>query len=355
MKLAVICRYFPKDSIGGGELYIHEVWKRARKDFDTKLFSGWKRNQDLLPKGTTSIDLSKGNLLLNYWRFYRSSKKFLKETKPDIIHATCYEFPSLSIPTVITVCHLGHLFGRLGKSPKLTFQRHLTSRRLRKADRLIAISESTRNDLISLGMDKEKISMAYPGIDTSMFKPKKSDNEKFTILYPSRISREKAQHVAIKALGKLPKNVIKEVKLQLVGFVNDEAYVKELKKMAAGLPVEILTNVPRIEDYVTNADLVIFPTMMWEGFGIVAGEALAASKPLVATGYPAVREVMGKHGIAIEPGDVDALADSMERLYSSSSERKRLTVGAREWIQKNFNWDNTYRIHKKVFDELSRA
>ncbi|MFH1637856.1 MAG: glycosyltransferase family 4 protein [Candidatus Woesearchaeota archaeon] len=353
MKIAVLCRYFPKDAIGGGEIYLYEVWKRAKKDFDTHLISGWKRDKSLLPKNTYALDLSSGNILSNYWKFYSGSKRYLGKIKPDVIHSTCYEFPSLGIPTVITVCHLGHLFGRVGKSLKLKLQRWLTSRRLKKADRIIAISKSTFNDLLKLGVDRKKIRLAYPGISTNVFKPKKTKNEKFTIVYPSRISREKAQHVAIEALRLLPQGIRKKARLQLVGFVNDEAYLNELRNLAAGLPVEILTNVERIEDYVRNSDLVVFPTMMWEGFGIVAGEALAAEKPLIATGYPAVKEVMGKHGMAIKPGDVGALASGIERLYRSSKERNKLTKGSREWIIKKFSWDSCYKVHKKVFEELS--
>lgn len=347
MKLSVLCRYFPKDAVGGGENYVYEVWKRAKKDYDVSLICGWKKDKRLLPKETNFIDIRSRNTFVRYWRYYWGSKKHLEKIKPDVIFSTCYEFPCLNIPTVITVCHLGHLFGRVGSSYKLSFQKWLTARRLKKADKVIAISQTTMNDLIRLGV--KDVMLAYPGIDVDRFKPKKSVNDKFTIVCPSRISKEKGQHVVVNALKKLSPEVLKKVKLQLVGFVNDDNYVSELKKLAAGLPVEIIVNVESIEDYVNNSDLVVFPTLMWEGFGIVAGEALAAEKPLIASNYPAVKEVMGNYGVSVEPGDVDGFAKAIEKVFLS---KENICKGSRDWIKKNFSWDNCYKVHKKVFDSV---
>jgi len=94
MKLAMLCRYFPNDAIGGGELYACELWKRAIKDFDVSLISGWKKDKALLPQETFAIDLRSSSSVKNYCRFYFGVRKYLRQIKPDVIHSMCYEFLS---------------------------------------------------------------------------------------------------------------------------------------------------------------------------------------------------------------------------------------------------------------------
>ncbi|MEA3378421.1 MAG: glycosyltransferase family 4 protein [Nanoarchaeota archaeon] len=351
MKLAILCRYFPKDCIGGGENYIYEIWKRAKWDFDVELISGWKNSPYLLPKEAHKINLSQNNPLINYWKFYKGSKSFLKKIKPDLIQSTCYEYPSLGNPEVITVCHLGHLMGKIGNNLKLSMQKKFAIKKFKKADKLIAISRSTMNDLLKLGLDKEKINLAYTGINVKNYSIKKTNNDKFTIIYPSRISREKGQHIAIEAFKRLPEKVKRNCKLQIVGFVNDKKYLNEIER-DSGKNVEVITNVPRIEDYIMNSDLVLFPTLMWEGFGIVAGEALACEKPLISSEFPSIREVCGEYGLWIKPGDINDLAKKIENVYSDKSLRKKISSGGRQWIIDNFSWDKVYSEHKKVWEEV---
>ncbi|PIN78903.1 hypothetical protein COV16_05390 [Candidatus Woesearchaeota archaeon CG10_big_fil_rev_8_21_14_0_10_34_8] len=352
MKLAILCRYFPKDAIGGGENYIYEIWKRAKNDYDTSLISGWKKDPNLLPEDTNKIDLRNKNPVYNYLKFFKQSGKYLKEIKPDLIQSTCYEFPSLGIPTVITVCHLGHLMGKVDTNLKRRLQRDITIKRFKKTNHLIAISKSTMNDLIKLGIPQSKISLAYTGINVENYKIKKTNNKKFTIICPSRISREKGQHIAIQAVKLLPKEVRENIKLQIVGFVNDETYLKELKNLSKDLDVEFLSNVPKIEDYIMNSDLLVFPTMMWEGFGIVAGEGLACEKPVISSDYPSIREVTGPYGLFVKPGDAKELSENILKVYKNEDLRERISKGGRKWIVDNYSWDRVYKEHKKVYDRI---
>lgn len=150
----------------------------------------------------------------------------------------------------------------------------------------------------------------------------------------------------------MPKDVRDKVKLQIVGFVNDTNYLNELKLQAKDLPVEIITNVPKIQDYIINSDTVIFPTMMWEGFGIVAGEALACEKPLISSDYPSIREVTGEYGLFVKPGDAKALSENILKVYSDSALRDKISRGGRKWIVDNYSWDRVYKEHKKVYEDL---
>ncbi len=353
MKIAYITRLFPEDSFGGGEIHTYEIWKRAKKLYDVKLISGFKKDSNLLPKDTYVINQKYENKFFNYFRFYKKAKKYLKEIKPDLIHTTCYEFPNVNIKTILNSYHLGHLLGYVGKKSLVKkLQLHLVKKKLKTFDKIIAISKSTYNDLLSVGVKKEKLKLIYPGIDFKKFKPKKCKNKKFTIVYPSRISREKGQHVAIEAIKKIPIETLKDMELILVGFVSDKEYLNELKRLAFSWPVKFELNVDNIVKYYQKADLIVFPTLMYEGFGFTAAEALACKKPLIASDFPSIKEIVGKNGLLIRPGDAEALASSIEILYDNKVLRNSFAKKGRKDVLKRFNWKKSFKEYCKVYDEL---
>jgi glycosyltransferase involved in cell wall biosynthesis len=81
-----------------------------------------------------------------------------------------------------------------------------------------------------------------------------------------------------------------------------------------------------------TADVFCLPSVQ-EGFGIVFLEAMAAGKPIVATGAAAVPEVVTQ-GLLVEPDNVEALADAIGQLYSDSDLRVRLGDAGRREVEK---------------------
>lgn len=357
MKICYITRAFPKDSFGGGELHTYELWKRAKKIYDTSLISGYKNDKGLLPKNTFAISQKNGNKFLNYLTFYKKSRKYLKEIKPDIIHATCYEFPDRGAKTILNSYHLGHLLGYTGNKNLITkMQLALVKRRLKKFDRIIAISKATYNDLLKLGVREDKLRMVYPGIDFDKFNPgrlKKIKNKKFTIVYPARISREKGQHIAIEAITKIPIELLKDMELVLAGYVSDKEYLNELKRAAFSWPVKFELNVKDIVKYYRLADLIVFPTLMYEGFGFTAAEALACEKPIIASDFPAIREIVGKNGLLIKPGDSNNLASAIEILYDNKVLRDMFAKKGKKDVQRRFNWEKSFKEYCRIYEELA--
>ena len=354
MRLVIITRYFPKDYYGGGESVVYNVWKRAKVVYDVSLISGWVNDPKLLPEGTHSFDLRSKNRFIRYLKLYFNSRKFVRKLRPDVIHTNTMEVPGFDVPTVVMVHHIGHLIGSMGKVRLMAkVQRFLVKRKLSKVKQIVTVSNATKDDLIKIGVDECKISVIYNGIDVDRFRPRDTKNAKFTIVYPSRISREKGQHVAIKAIKEMDNGFIDKVKLVIAGFVSDKSYLDELKYMAKGLPVEIKENVPKIEEEYMNADLVIFPTLMYEGFGLVAAEAMCCEKPVIATDVPAVREVVHENGLLIKLGDHKALSDAIVKMYNEPKLREKFGKQGRRFVQENFTWDIAWKKYREVYENLS--
>ncbi len=359
-RVLMITRYFPEDYKGGGEYVIYNIWKNASLYFDVKLISGWVNDPKLLPPGTYTVDLRSKNTFIRYLKLYFAVKKHVKKIKPDLVHTNTIEIPKLNVPTIAMSHHLGHLLGKTNESfiirLKLRFQKALAKIRYNRFDKITAVSESTKNDLIELGVDPNKIEVIYNGIEVEKFKPDnkktKFEKRKFIILHLSRISKEKGQHVAIKSLSYLPKEIREKVMLYIVGYISDKKYYSELKKLSEGLPVKLIGDVPDIVEYYQKCDILVFPTLMTEGFGLVSAEALCCEKPVIASDYPAIREVVRDNGILVPPNDVNELANAIVRLYENPKLRTKFGKNGRKFVLNNFTWDIAFEKYKKVYDNI---
>lgn len=347
MKITFIARYFPDDMKGGGEFHIYELWKRTKQDYNVSLISGWKNNPNLLPENTYPIKMTK-NKWVNYIKFYFKTKKYLKQIKPDIIFSSCPEIP-LPTKSVVLVPHFGHWLHLKKLNPLEKLQRYFYVNKMKKYNRILVSSKATKKDLEQMGLIVHNIS--YPGPNKD-YKPLKHKNKFFTITYASRFSKEKGQHIAIESIKLLPRNIQNKIKLILVGFLNDQEYFSELKKQAKDLPVEFHTNVESTIPFFQKTDIMIFPTLMYEGFGMVAAEALACEKPVIASDYPAIREAVDKFGLYFEPGNAKQLSEHIQNLYQNNKLRTQLGKQGRKYVLENFSWKKRYKELKEIFESL---
>jgi glycosyltransferase involved in cell wall biosynthesis len=363
MKICIATRFFPQDYVGGGENVIFNIWKNAvQKEYEVKLISGWVKDPALLPKSAYKVDLRSKNRFIRYFKLYRAVKKFVSREKPNVVHTNTMEIPALSVPTIVMVHHVSHFVeikGSFFERIRLMLQRELVIKRLEKAKYIVAVSNSTKEDLERLGINPSKIRVIHNGIDFERFDRIKKGildvlkkQKEFVIVYPSRISKEKAQHVAIRAFKELPLEIREKCRLVLPGFVSDRKYLSRLKKHIQGYNIDILENVESIEPYYLAADLVIFPTMLKEGFGLVAAEALACSKPVIASDVPAVREVLGKYGTLVEVGSINKLKDAIIDVYKHRKRYERIAKKGNDYVRKTFSWKKAFEKYDKLYEEI---
>jgi glycosyltransferase involved in cell wall biosynthesis len=356
-KVCIVTRYFPKDYLGGGESVIFNIWKWAKSRYRTSLVSGWVNSPELLPPGTLTIDLRSKNRFLRYLRLYFGVKRYVSQVRPDLIHTNTMEIPSLPIPTIVMVHHIGHYFGKTHEKGfmsmlRLGLQRWLVKRRLMNARHIVAVSHATKADIVKLGIHEKKVEVIHNGIDVKKFLPKKTRNKKFVIVCPSRISPEKGQEIAINAIASLPQEMVLKIELVLVGFVSDTTYLESLRARIRKLPVRIITNVRDITPYYQKADIVIFPTQMHEGFGLVAAEAMCCAKPVIASDFPAIREVVGTNGLLVAPGDTKALSSAILHLFNDEDLRRKLGRSGRAFVLKQFTWDEAFKKYEKLYKKV---
>ena len=109
-------------------------------------------------------------------------------------------------------------------------------------------------------------------------------------------------------------------------------------------------------DIMHAVDVVVVPSTEPESFGLVAVEAMAAGKPVVASAHGGSLEtiVHGSNGLLVQPGDGGELARVMERLASSPSERCRLGQYGRQHYSERFGIGRYVDNFEALYSEIAR-
>ena len=131
-------------------------------------------------------------------------------------------------------------------------------------------------------------------------------------------------------------------------------YLDQLRVQAFNQPVTFALNVPEIGPYYQNADVIVYPTVMEEGFGFTAVEGMACGKPVIWFDQPAVREATGGIGVPVDRGDVMGMRDAMVRLIKSPEERARLGATGRQYAVNNLSWERVWEQYASALQALGR-
>lgn len=178
-------------------------------------------------------------------------------------------------------------------------------------------------------------SVVYTGIDPRDFPIAEQAARqpwRWSILYVGRIDDRKGVHVAVDALAALPG----EATLDIIGR-GDPTYLAALRGRVRQLGLDgrvRFSESPRAElkDHFAAADVVVFPTIWEEPFGLVPVEAMACGTPVIATGTGGSGEFLrdGVNSLHIPPDDAAALAAAIERLADEPGLRERLASAGLE-------------------------
>ena len=228
---------------------------------------------------------------------------------------------------------------------------------LKKAHKIIAISENTKNDIMKFyNINEDKIEVIYNGYDHELFNTKNINNDvlnKYNINYDYFIMvgasyPHKNLEIAIKAI----KEIHHECKLIIVG--KDSPYIVKLKELARELGVEEKIN---FIGYVPDEDLpslynkskAFLYTTLYEGFGLPILEAMACDTVVITSNNSSLPEVYGDSALIFENNNYLDLKDKMEVILKDNALRMELIEGSRENI-KRFSWENTANEVYKILN-----
>jgi glycosyltransferase involved in cell wall biosynthesis len=265
----------------------------------------------------------------------------LARHRADLLFVPAHAVPFAWIGKALTVVH------------DLAFERHpsaysaseraylqLTTRwAVRRCPLLIAISESTKSDLVELyGVKPERIRVVPLGggevADRPVAPASRLDElgvRGTYVLQVGRIEARKNQAAALAAIEKL-----EGVTLVVAGPERDESIANKLR---ASSRCKVLGRVdqPTLELLYRQAAAVVVPSL-YEGFGLPVIEAMARGKVVVAATTSSLPEVGGDAALYADPADPEAFAKTLETAIGDKALRAKLVRAARARAA-GFTWD----------------
>lgn len=252
---------------------------------------------------------------------------------------TVHDLAFLLYPELVTA-QSRHYYGQVGRA-------------VESAEGIIAVSENTKGDLVHLlGVPADRVEVVHHAAD-ECFRPladeallkafcKKHALPDRFLLFVGTIEPRKNIPTLLRAFALLRKKGRGE-KLVIAGG-KGWLYQKVFQTVEDnGLSQDVLFFGPASKEELTllyNAALLfVFPSL-YEGFGFPPLEAMASGTPVLSSSAPAMPEVLGDAALYFDPGDVEALTETIERALGDAGLRAELRRRGLERAAQ-FSWRRT--------------
>jgi glycosyltransferase involved in cell wall biosynthesis len=301
----------------------------------------------------------------NLW-FQSILPSILKKNRVDLFHGTLFLTPLLSaVPSIITIYDMV-----LDIFPETMYWKNrlplkiLMKKSAKKADRIIAISESTKKDIVKfIGIEQEKIRVIYPGV-SKIFSSQRTDNDrvilnKFKLLpgYILTVGTLEPRKNLIRLLDAYKLLAAGEENIPQLVIAGGQGWLLEDIQKAVdslGLREKVV-----FTGYVSDADLpalyrnakiFVYPSL-YEGFGLPPLEAMACGIPVISSNTSSIPEVVGDAGLLIDPYRPDEIAQAITEVLRNEELHTRMI---RAGITRSalFNWDKTAQEMIKLYHEV---
>lgn len=271
-----------------------------------------------------------------------------------------------TLPTVLTAHDVSWLrYPRTHPATRVNLLRRHFPKALRRADRVIVVSDFVRAELLALcDVDAGKVRVVHNGVAPA-FRPRPPDALRTALarhaLMPGgyllalgTIEPRKRLSTALRAHQRLPAALRRHVPLVLAGikgWLTDELE-RELVPAVARGEVRLLGYVPdpELPFLLAGACATVYPSI-YEGFGLPPLESMACGVPVICSDRSAMPEVVGDGGVLLDPDDIAGFSAAMLRAIEDPVWRQ--VIGERALRRAGrFSWQRCARETLAVYREL---
>ncbi|MEJ2347762.1 MAG: glycosyltransferase family 1 protein [Patescibacteria group bacterium] len=360
----------------GVNQYAFELLKNIHK-----LQEEWKNKHNVIVylSSKPQKDLPKENSHWKYkvipgkrlWILTKLTQDLLfSKKRPDIFFSPSHYVPLIStVPRVCTIHDLGYLeFSGQFKKYDFWQLKYWTAISIFISKAIISISNSTKKDIVRhYPSVSKKIFVTPHGYDKKRFNTKVSGNDvrrvknKYSIVgdYVLFISTLKPSK-NVEGLLEAWKLILKDFPdYQLViagkkGWLYDSIFqkVKDLRLKKSVVFTDFIPEKDKAP-LISGAKVLTLPSF-WEGFGMDALNSMACGTPIVVSDIEALREVVGKAGILVDPYKTEDMARGIRKVLAmnQSGYKELIERGLKQ--AKKFSWEDTARKTIEILEKTSQ-
>ncbi len=367
MKIAIDAREMVGQIAGKGR-YVAEVVKglAAIDEENTYYLYSKQPLTEKLPKNFHVVIIGGLPGLRQLWLARDAKKKGC-----DLLFAPTGYLPVVFslIPTIVTVHDLALFMIKEARPALKTLiaERLLLGLAVRRSKRIIAVSQSTKQDLMDyFRVPDRKINITLLGYDKAVYQPKDSGDETILkhyglqpgyLLFVGTLEPRKNVVGIITAYSQLPPELRAAHKLVIggkKGWFYEEIFAK-VAELELEREISFLGRVPdeHLPALYRQAAAFVFPSF-YEGFGLPIVEALACGTPVITAQNSSLPEVAGTAALYAEAHDPKTISQAMRNLLTDKELAKKLR--SQTLVQAaNFDWQQTASQTLAIFKEVANA
>lgn len=309
--------------------------------------------EELVPRKAEALSMRVG-------AWYIGLPAALRGADLDIVHnpfqmPTLFRFQQRSVITVHDIIPFLHPEVHTAKT--VLSQRALLPRSLMSADRIIAISQNTKRDLVRLmRVPEDKVEVIHPAYSPSLKRAGEEETEAFLkaqgitppyFLYVGTMEPRKNVGGILRALSILRKQG-REARLVLVGKKgwHYDSIFADIDALGLASSVRYLGHVDEagLSCLYSGATAFVYPSL-YEGFGLPPVEAMVCGTPAIVSDVSSLPEAVGDAGLQVDPGSADALAEAMRSMLEDERLRQEL-------VGKGLSWSTRFTAERLAEETL---
>lgn len=271
-------------------------------------------------------------------------------SKYDLVHIpTIRRIPIVKGCKMIATVHdmapfiIKNKYGRI----RSYYHHAILSRSIHRCDRLIAVSQTTKNDIVRFtGYSEEKIDVIYSGLDPFWLEETDPQDRLQQLqitspyfVYVSRLEHPAKNHISlISAFEKFKKRTDAPHQLIFAGadWIGAEKIHERISQSAFAKEIQCLGYIDResVKALYQGSHLMVFPSL-YEGFGFPIIEAFACGAKVACANIPAFKEIASSYASFFNPYDVKEIVHSLETGANKAARSEAKAYAA------SFHWENT--------------
>ncbi len=366
MKVAFDSQIFSSQVYGGVSRYISSLASclASEEGVDVKIFAPFYINSFLDQLPAEMVKGRKVGKIPVMGKFLRATNQFIGAYKvqkfgPDIVHETYYSRyinwsrKALHVVTVYDMIH--ELFP--DNFPGKLQVREQKKAAVQKADRIICISENTRNDLLTMyDLPADRVSVVHLGFemqagDSNLHLQKPVLEDRHYLLY---VGERHGYKNFARFLHAYANSAILSENFIVVcfgggPFQRDEQDLIRNLKLNDGQVKQVAGNDQLLSAYYQQAELFVFPSL-YEGFGIPLLEAMSNNCPVACSNTSSIPEVAGTAACFFDPESPESIRVALENTIQSGDTLSELRTKGEKRVE-SFSWNkcakDTLDVYRK--------
>lgn len=311
-------------------------------------------------------------------RYVNCLAEHLQQTRPGVIHAASNHWNGLTAVNAAQNLNIGSIYEVRGlwevtrasrdpewaESDAYSYMRRMETDAAINASHVITITQALKDEMVTRGVNEDKITVVPNGVDTDRFLPLKKNERlavelglqgKTVIGYIGSILDYEGLELLVDAVEQMAP-LRNDFKVLIVG---DGAALDDLKDTVSVRDLHHLfiftgrVSHDQVESYYSLVDIAPFPRLPLPVCEMVSPlkpfEAMSMEKAVVASNVGALAEIVSHNqtGLLHQKGDASSLRNALEVLLDRREFRLRLAANARQWVVEHRRWD---KLGAKVGD-----